>query len=74
MRFPPASRRKRETIVVVCLTLLFGGGIFLYSLMASGPWLVALLAIVAGAAVVGLLHYLVWGRRMEETTGADPHP
>jgi hypothetical protein len=70
----PVVRRRRETIVVVCLTLLFGGAICGYFLLVSGPWFLALLATVGAVFLLGGLHYLVWGRNLEQATVQRPEP
>jgi len=61
----PTSGR-RETITTIALAILFGGGIFLFALLILGEYLIAALAAVAAVALVGCLHYFVWGRSLAQ--------
>jgi hypothetical protein len=72
MPYAPVSRSRRETVVAVCLAVILGGGIFLYCLMVGGPWFLAMLATFAVVFLVGLGHYLIWGRPMQRATAARP--
>lgn len=57
----------RETVVAIILAVLFGAGIFLFLLMITGWLLLAVLATVGAMAAVGGLHYLVWGKSLEQS-------
>jgi hypothetical protein len=56
-----SDRRRREVFTLVALTVLGGGGIFLYLLLLTGWLTLAVLATAAGVAVLACLHYLLWG-------------
>ena len=70
-RETPPPNRTRETVVVLTLTLLFGGVIvFFLDIISFGIFSYA--GMVAGAIVVlGCLHYLLWGRAMSEEVAAE---
>jgi hypothetical protein len=72
MPLVPASRSRRETLVVVCLAIILGGGIFLYGWIVLNTWFLAMLATFAVVFLVGLGHYLIWGRPMQRATAARP--
>jgi hypothetical protein len=68
---PQSPSRRRETILILTLTLFVGGLVlFFLDLVSMGIFTYALLV---GAAVFGLggLHYLVWGRAMTEQVAAE---
>jgi Zn-dependent protease with chaperone function len=65
MRQDAASRRRREQFVVIVLAAISGCGIFLFSLLVLQWYFLAFLAGIAVMALVGGLHYLLWGRRQE---------
>ena len=65
-----SNSSRRETVVTVALAILFGSGIFLFGLLLMDSFLIALLATVAAVALVGALHYFVWGRSLARTTAA----
>jgi heme O synthase-like polyprenyltransferase len=71
MPFVPSTRRTRETIVVVCLAVIFGTAIFLFCWLVLGAWFLALLATFAVVFLIGLGHYFFWGRRLQDTTTAQ---
>ena len=64
MRSDTQSRQWRETVVTIVLALLFGGGIFCFALLIAGEVLIPVLVAVAAMILVGLLHYVLWGRAM----------
>ena len=71
----PASSGRRELVTTIALAILFGGGIFLFALLLLGQFLIAALAALAAVALVGCLHYFVWGRSLEERAEATrPSP
>jgi hypothetical protein len=61
-----SSRRSRAIVVTVALSILVGGGVFLFLLLLGGPLFLAALGVVAVLAIVGSMHYLVWGRDYEQ--------
>jgi hypothetical protein len=65
-------QRRRETLVVLVLTLLFGCGAFLFLLLVSGWLVVSALVGLAIVTLLGSLHYLFWGRKMmHQVNGQD---
>jgi hypothetical protein len=70
----PASSGRRELITTIALAILFGGGIFLFALLILGEFPIAALAAMAAVALVGCLHYFVWGRSLEEKAAANRLP
>lgn len=70
------SRRFRERVVLVALSLIVGAGSFLFFLMVTGGLLLAVLAALGAMAVVGSLHYAFWGRELarEPWRGRDEYP
>jgi hypothetical protein len=58
------SRRFRERVVIVALSLIVGTGIFLFFLMVTGGLLLAVLGALGAMAVVGSVHYAFWGREL----------
>src|SRR5436309_2589627 len=69
---PDLTTPRRETFVSLVLAVLIGGGVFLYFLMIGGLSFVGMLATVSVLALIGLGHYLVWGRRAETATRRGP--
>jgi hypothetical protein len=72
MNQDPAARRRRATFVIVTLTILLGGGAFLYSLLIGGEWFLAMLVTLGAVALVGGVHYLLWGRTLSREVAARP--
>src|SRR5262245_8025240 len=60
------SHPGRENAIVVVLGLLIGGGIFFFLLALTGWFLIAALIALPLLAVLGSLHYLLWGRALSE--------
>jgi hypothetical protein len=63
------TRRWRELFVLCSLALLLGGGAFLWLLLIGGGVLLSVLAALAALAVLGALHYLLWGRWLQRDAG-----
>jgi hypothetical protein len=63
-----AEGQRREAMLAVMLAVL--GGVFALVLLTGGFLLYLLLA-AAGVAVLGGLHYLLWGRLMSEETAGE---
>jgi Flp pilus assembly protein TadB len=57
--------RGRETVLVAALAILFGVGLFWFLLLITGWLVIAVLAAAAVIAVMGGVHYLLWGRAVE---------
>lgn len=56
------SHHNRELFLVSTLTILSAAAVFFYFLLIGGMWLLAFLGTAAVVALVGVLHYLVWGQ------------
>jgi hypothetical protein len=70
----PATRRRRELIATIGLSLLVGGAILFLALLILGQFLLAMLVVIGVMAVVGVLHYFTWGRaHARQTTSPPPH-
>jgi hypothetical protein len=64
-------RRKRQTFLAVFLGSVFLIGLLFVFTILTGGFLIYILAVVAVVAVVGGLHYLLWGRAMMEGTAGE---
>jgi fatty acid desaturase len=58
------SRRRRELVTVSALALLAGTGLFFFVLLITGGLLIAVLGALVAMALVGWLHYTLWGREL----------
>ena len=67
---PPTTNR-RELIVTAVLGLLLGVGVFLYLMIIGGTILIALAMVLTILAIVGGVHYWLWGRRMAVRARAE---
>jgi hypothetical protein len=66
------ARARRETIVVVSLTTLLVGGVFLYFLLVGGAWFLGMMATLVALTLIGAAHYLIWGRAaLDDAYGED---
>jgi hypothetical protein len=68
---PNARGRNRETILTLMLTALLAGAIFFFLIVLSGGLLVFLAAAVFAIALVGLLHYVLWGYTLSQEVAGD---
>jgi hypothetical protein len=65
-----SPRQRRETILTLMLTFVFGGGILFFLILVSGGFFFYVLTAVTIIAAVGFLHYLLWGQALlQETAG-----
>ncbi len=64
-------RRRRETLLVVSFVGIAVFGLLFIFTILTGGFLIYLLAVVAVAAIIGGLHYLLWGRALTERTAGD---
>jgi hypothetical protein len=69
----PGTHR-RELFVTVVLALVLGAGAFFYLFLITGGLFLAVLAAVGAMAIVGLLHYVIWGRQMPPANRAPDSP
>lgn len=59
-------RERRRTTTIAFFALLFGAAFVLFVMIIAGWGPLPMLAVLAGFGLLGLLHYVVWGRREEE--------
>jgi hypothetical protein len=67
---PSTGARGREVFVTLVFAALFGGGVFLYLVLVTGGFLLAVTAAAAAIGAVSGLHYLWWGRRLSRSERA----
>ncbi len=66
---PPPDHR--SSLLTVMLTLI-GGSLFLVILFITcGGFIIPIGAIVAGVAVIGVIHYLLWGHSLSEAVADE---
>ena len=69
---PPADHR--SSLLTVMLTII-GGSLFLFVLFITcGGVIIYIGAVVAGIAVIGLIHYLLWGHSLSEAVADEREP
>jgi len=68
---PNGPRGNRETILTLMLTALLAGGVFFFLILLSGGLLVYLAAAVFAIALVGLLHYVLWGHALSQEVAGE---
>jgi hypothetical protein len=68
---PNARGRNRETILTLMLMALLAGALFFFLIVLSGGLLVFLAAAVFAIALVGLLHYVLWGYTLSQEVAGD---
>ncbi len=52
----------RATFLAVVLTVIFGGGVTVFLIVITGGFFLDAIVIVGGLVLLGLFHYLLWGR------------
>jgi len=67
----PSLRRRRETVVILTLAVLFSTGIFLFLLLISGGVFLSMLVASAVLVIISCLHYLIWGHRLDRTVSGQ---
>ncbi|HEY7156637.1 MAG TPA: hypothetical protein VH575_21895 [Gemmataceae bacterium] len=68
MESPQRSSRRRETFLALSLAVALGCFLALYFLLIGGRYFLAVLAVLAGAILLGFLQYLLWGWPMSRST------
>jgi hypothetical protein len=68
---PNTARRNRETILTLAMTALLAGGILFFLVLVSGGFFVFVVAAVLAIALVGLLHYLLWGYNLSQEVASE---
>jgi fatty acid desaturase len=67
----PQPETRRETVLTLILTAVFGGGFLIFLILVSGGFF---FYVVVGTAVIagfGLLHWLLWGRSMTQDVAQE---
>jgi len=68
---PNEPRRRRETILTLGLTAGFAGSILLFLVLVSGGFFVYVIAAVFTIAMIGLLHYALWGHALTQEVAGE---
>jgi hypothetical protein len=63
---PNPSRRGRENMLSITLTIIVGGIFLFYLYLISLGIVLNVLGIGLGLVLIGSLHYLLWGRALSE--------
>jgi len=71
----PTRRRRREVITTVALSVLSGIALFVACWILTGWLIVAVTAALVAMAIVGWVHYAVWGRELaREVRRSEEYP
>jgi hypothetical protein len=68
---PDLRKGNRETVLTLMLTATLAGGVFFFLILLSGGLLVYLAAAVFGIALIGLLHYALWGHALSQEVAGE---
>jgi hypothetical protein len=63
--------KSRETLLTVALTAMFGGGFLIFLILVSGGYFLYVLGAVAAIALVGSLHWLLWGQALTQEVAGE---
>jgi hypothetical protein len=66
---PPVSQR--GTMLTLMLTLLGGAGILFFLVLVSGGFFGYVIAAVLAIALVGYVHYRLWGQSMTQQVSGE---
>jgi len=66
---PPADHR--SSLLTVMLTIIGGSLSFVVLFIACGGVIIYIGAVVGGIAVIGLIHYLLWGHSLTEAVAEE---
>ena len=66
---PPADHR--SSLLTVMLTIIGGSLFFVVLFIACGGVIIYIGAVVGGIAVIGLIHYLLWGHSLTEAVADE---
>lgn len=61
---------RRESFLTIFLTLIAAAAFLLFMIIVTGGFFFYVLLAVVGMALFGLIHYVLWGRAMNEQTAA----
>ncbi|MCI0376365.1 MAG: hypothetical protein L0215_02035 [Gemmataceae bacterium] len=69
---PDISRRKgRETLLTLVLVAILGGAFIFFLNLATMGYAFHVLAALFGIAVVGFMHYVVWGYALSQQVAGE---
>jgi predicted tellurium resistance membrane protein TerC len=71
MEQPHESQQRRATFLGLLLVLFFGGGFLLFMVVITGGWFLYVVLAVIVIAVVGYLHYILWGRALTQEVAGE---
>ena len=66
---PPPDHR--SSLLTVMLTIIGGSLFFVVLFIACGGVIIYIGAVVGGIAVIGLIHYLLWGHSLTEAVAEE---
>ncbi len=66
-----AERQRRGSCLSIMLTGGFVGFLVLLLAVATGGWAFHVLWIAAAIGLFGLIHYLLWGRMLQQQTAGE---
>lgn len=69
-----SARSNREMIVVTVLLLLTAAFVAGYFLLIGGQWFLGFVGVVVALALLGTLHYLIWGWSLPRRRTQQPLP
>jgi len=70
----PPPDGHRSSVLTVMLTII-GSCLFLFVLFITcGSFIIHIGAVVAGIAVIGVIHYLLWGHSLSEAVADEREP
>ena len=68
---PDPAATQRGTLLTLMLTLLGGGGILFFLVLVSGGFFGYVIAAVIAIALVGYVHYQLWGAAMTREVSGE---
>lgn len=68
---PTPEQQQRGHFLTIALAAMLGGGFLLFLIFASGGFFFHVLVVVAIMAVVGFLHYVLWGQSLTQQVAAE---
>jgi hypothetical protein len=68
---PDPAAGPRGTLLTLMLTLLGGGGILFFLVLVSGGFFGYVIAAVLAIALVGYVHYQLWGAAMTREVSGE---